>query len=92
MVNQKWTLQRDGIHGFLFFSDCPDKFSISFSGRSNIYWYLTDAVITIDINLMKEKLVDAVYRQFIMLRNIPMYIFTNISLIAISYLLLRQRC
>ena len=59
-------------------------------GKSNIYWYLTDAVVTVDMNLMKEKFIDAVNRQFFVARNAPLYIFTNIAMIGMLYLLLRK--
>ena len=58
--------------------------------KSNIYWYLTDAVVTVDMNLMKEKFIDAVNRQFFVLRNAPLYIFTNLSMMGMLYLLLRK--
>jgi len=59
-------------------------------GKSNIYWFLTDAAVVIDINLMKDKFIDAAYRQFFVLQSIPLYFFTNIALIGILYLLIRK--
>ena len=57
-------------------------------GSSNMYWHYSENLPAIDFALMKNKVLHALQIHFFVVKFAPLYMFTNIALIAAMYLML----
>lgn len=57
-------------------------------GSSNMYWHYSEKLPAIDFALMKSKVLHALQTHFFVAKFAPLYLFTNVALIATIYLIL----
>jgi len=72
-----------------FLPDLKSLIAGSVPGESNMYWYMSDVSNSIDLELMKRKFLEAIRLQFFSIKTLPMFVFTNIALFGILFLIYR---